>query len=148
MADFVNTDYIVNMDPDIKAQWVNDLRSGEIKQGKTTLCREDTGEMCCLGVLSELAYQAGVVGKESMPDTLVIDREQIEATVTRYGDSSFSLTASVAEWAGVKTEEYDLPTLSGILPFRDSRNVTVYLDVLNDTGFTFDQIADLIECWY
>lgn len=39
------------MNPDIKADWVAALRSGEYKQGQGTLRRGD--KFCCLGVLYE-----------------------------------------------------------------------------------------------
>ncbi len=42
------------MDKELKAKWVAALRSGEYKQGKTFLRREDNS-YCCLGVLLDVA---------------------------------------------------------------------------------------------
>lgn len=41
------------MNKDIKKQWVDALRSGKYKQGKTRL-KTCHGEYCCLGVLCEI----------------------------------------------------------------------------------------------
>lgn len=44
------------MKPEVKKKWVEALRSGSYKQGKSALCRPSaTGEIqyCCLGVLGE-----------------------------------------------------------------------------------------------
>lgn len=46
------------MDKEIKAQWLAALRSGEYAQGAGALSRN--GLHCCLGVLCELAVEAGV----------------------------------------------------------------------------------------
>jgi hypothetical protein len=41
------------MDAEIKRKWVEALRSGEYAQGHQTL-RDETGAMCCLGVLAHI----------------------------------------------------------------------------------------------
>ena len=48
------------MKQEIKQQWATALRSGKYAQGQAYL-RNDRDEMCCLGVLSELAVEAGVI---------------------------------------------------------------------------------------
>jgi hypothetical protein len=40
------------MNPDIKAKWIEALRSGEYKQGACYLRQRD--EFCCLGVLADI----------------------------------------------------------------------------------------------
>ena len=47
------------MKPEIQAEWVAALRSGEYKQG-TGVLRSEANEFCCLGVLCDLAVKAGV----------------------------------------------------------------------------------------
>ncbi len=49
------------LDPELKAKWVEALRSGKFVQGETDLhdCSEDT--YCCLGVLQ------AIVGVEKLP---------------------------------------------------------------------------------
>lgn len=41
------------MNPELKAKWVEALRSGKYKQAKGQLC-DKNGAMCCLGVLREI----------------------------------------------------------------------------------------------
>lgn len=43
------------MNPELKAKWVEALRSGEYTQGRGWLCRE--GKYCCLGVLADLLHE-------------------------------------------------------------------------------------------
>ena len=40
------------MDDKVKAEWIKALRSGEYKQCKELLYRQETGGYCCLGVLA------------------------------------------------------------------------------------------------
>ncbi len=41
------------MDPELKAQWVKALRSGEYRQGRELL-KSSAGAFCCLGVLCDI----------------------------------------------------------------------------------------------
>lgn len=47
------------MDPELKAKWLEALRSGKYEQGRGSLCYD--GKHCCLGVLQD------VVGKDQLP---------------------------------------------------------------------------------
>jgi hypothetical protein len=60
------------MNPEIKASWVEALRSEEYKQGANALHRN--GTFCCLGVLCDLAEKAGVVTSEIEDDPIVYYR--------------------------------------------------------------------------
>jgi len=53
------------MVPEIKAQWVAALRSGEYVKGRNHLQKD--GKFCCLGVLCELAVKAGIVTANPSP---------------------------------------------------------------------------------
>src|SRR6266496_5922598 len=47
-------------------EWVRRLRSGEYKQGQSylvTLRKNKKSTYCCLGVLTEMAYEKGIVAK-------------------------------------------------------------------------------------
>lgn len=115
------------MNADIKAEWVNRLRSGEYEQGRSRLRTGD--KYCCLGVLCEIAVENGVIPEPT------VDYDEIY----RYGggnDNSIStLPETVVDWAGLgdNTE----PTA----PFADD----VQLSVLNDNGCSFEAIANKIE---
>jgi hypothetical protein len=128
------------MNPEIKAQWVAALRSGEYKQGMGMLKTLD-GEYCCLGVLCDLAHKAGATN-------LVTSVSEIHGTIEGYGygpsDNIMSddvmtgeLPEDVQAWAGL--EECN-PAV------KDSVGHGVSLISLNDSeGHTFEQIADAIE---
>ena len=52
------------MNQDIKKIWVDELRSGKYKQGRTRLKQGD--KFCCLGVLCEIAKEFGLAENESI----------------------------------------------------------------------------------
>jgi hypothetical protein len=120
----VESQGVKRMRADVKAQWVAALRSGEYQQGRGLLHYHDgnADRMCCLGVLSHLAYEAEVC-----------DREADEDGEFTYSGSNNYLPYPVVDWAGLDTHN------PGVL--EEPKN----LANLNDAGFTFDQIADLIE---
>lgn len=123
------------MDPTVKAEWVRRLRSGEYKQTfgaleKTAAYTERPG-MCCLGVLSAMAAEAGVC----------------ERTVTRsglgmYGDQDIMAPLDVIDWAGLPVAHGGDVHLD--IPFSLDGTPT-YLSGCNDRGIPFSQIADLID---
>jgi hypothetical protein len=128
------------MDAGIKARWIERLLSGEIEQGRDVLSRAD-GKKCCLGVLCDIAVDAGITEARS---TLGGPDEYYAKTA--FDDfSDTGLPEAVSRWAGlpVSDEAAIINELGGpevwIPAARNS------LAALNDSGLTFDQIADLIE---
>ena len=117
------------MDPIKKAMWVADLRSGDYEQGQGFLCRE--GKFCCLGVLADQAVRAGVIPQPE------------EELVLYYDGEPKLLTTAVRRWAKVPTYVQVLAGGGGCSHWYFGRHET--LASLNDAGFTFDQIADIIE---
>lgn len=110
------------MRKDIADEWVKALRSGKYKQGKQFL---KTGEYyCCLGVLCDISR---------LDKWRVIDHSY-------YLCKNFVLPEKVVEWAGMKSS-----TGSFIDVVDLSRNE---LTELNDSGKTFNEIADIIEKHY
>lgn len=111
------------MIPEIKKQWTAALRSDEFRQGKNGLRRMD-GQHCCLGVLCELhrranpsySWQDGIAGEFDVYDTYIS-----------------ALPESVMLWAGLREQNPKVPHPSG------------NLGQMNDNGFTFAEIADVIE---
>lgn len=118
------------MNADVKARWVNALRSGEYQQTQGSLRRllPDEGSppgFCCLGVLCDLAEQEGLVTSAPINDGFVL-----AYGATRFKESAFLPTA-VMEWAGLLDDSpatYDTTLVS-----------------LNDGGSTFEEIAQVIE---
>ena len=124
------------MNPEIKAQWVAALRSGEYKQGVGYLHRDDT--FCCLGVLCDLAIKAGAPEVE--------ENRHPAGSMSTYNGSELVLPSSVMEWAGLSSsdpilvdESREVNECLPVSEFNDS-GVT-----FNGGGFTFNEIADLIE---
>jgi hypothetical protein len=108
------------MQPEIKQQWIDALRSGEYRQGKYALRRGES--YCCLGVLSELAVKAGV-----------IDQAKPDIIGWIYDQKWHSLPKAVSKWADISASSAT-GTTCGILIN------------MNDGGDrSFEEIADWIE---
>lgn len=84
------------MNPEIKAEWIAALRSGDYTQGAFVL-RSAKDEYCCLGVLCELAVKHEVIAP-AVP-------YESAAGEYKYGDgedwSTATLPKSVQDWAGL-----------------------------------------------
>jgi hypothetical protein len=125
------------MNQEIKAQWTKALRSRKYKQGREALQKD--GKFCCLGVLCELAVEAGVpIKKELNP--------YIPGGINYDGEAAY-VPEVVAEWAGLNTFK----------PKVDFEGWATALDSLNDGDkedsdgpyirkpLGFRKIADLID---
>lgn len=110
------------MNPEVKADWLTALRSGEYPQDRYYLGFK--GKYCCLGVLSELAHKAGVVSREDDP-----------YVGFQYGKAqeSCTLPGEVAEWAKV-SEGTEAHSPQSVLMGMNDRQ-----------GRSFIEIADWIE---
>lgn len=130
------------MNPERKAEWVAALRSGEYSQGQSCL-RSNSGEFCCLGVATDLAAKAGI-GNWVTDD----NGEMIGGPHPVMPGMAVGFREN-----GVKTIEYDTLPLSvaewlGFSKYNNNPYVCSYEDHLasmNDSGYTFEQIADIIE---
>lgn len=132
---------MAKMNPEIKALWVQALRSGAYEQGEgylhQTITDDATGDtvdtFCCLGVLCDLALDNGVN----------MDVTSTGNGLTVYDDRTSFLPYVVQEWAGVTGDgTLGTPielTVNGETIDEDS------LVGLNDGGMTFEQIANVIE---
>ena len=112
------------MKPQIGEMWVAALRSNRFEQGKGALVNATRAKYCCLGVLCELAIQNEVPVKVR----LTSDGEMA------YGDGTAFPPPEVCEWAGLRTESAQLHDAP-----EDS------LALMNDKGFSFAEIANVIE---
>jgi hypothetical protein len=123
-----------NMNDDIKAEWVKRLRDGR-PQIKGAL---DTKEgQCCLGVLSEIAAEAGIVEK------VTLDGDELA-----YDGNSKSLTVGVQKWAGLKGDDgaNALGTIKPRMVQKETgKTYVTCLAEANDAGLTFNEIADIVE---
>lgn len=110
-----------------RAAWVAALRSGDYKQGKGYLANK--GQFCCLGVACELAIKDGVKVKRS-------DRP---SGVKEYDGVTGAMPLPVRQWLGLKYSDGAYKTDNG--SYEESRS----LAGLNDNGYGFEAIAQLIE---
>lgn len=156
----------LRMDPTEKQEWIDALLSGDFEQGKHVL-NYINGGSCCLGVWCEVAK----IPKEEAMELVPINGVRIPMSVWRYGDmSSDGIDApytsatfiprnyGIALYdtrSGMKVSEFfGRDTLFHVdfqgpenfkLDDHRLRNIPINLPVLNDDGFTFAQIADVIR---
>jgi len=126
------------MNPDIKAQWVAALRSGEYRQGKHVLHNVDEDTYCCLGVLCDLAVKAGVITETTEEFNVTVNGD-----ITVYGvngdkldQGGAILPVEVMAWAHLDHANPDAAD--------DDREVSL-ADWNDDMRYTFEDIARLIE---
>lgn len=107
------------MNPEVKAKWLEALRSGRYTQGKGALCCRVNGvqQYCCLGVLCEVLQVPAI--------------SSVGSNFTSYSDADGLLPDIAVRLA--ELNEFD-PVVAG-----------KGLAALNDLGKTFTEIADLIE---
>lgn len=106
---------------DVAKEWVKALRSGDYKQGIHSLHNLDDS-FCCLGVLCDLAVEAGVARESKSGKEIGYEADGFYASL---------LPPSVAKWAGLRT--------------RQGNSFAHSLVYLNDDGRPFTEIADVIE---
>lgn len=123
---------IGSMVPEVRDEWISDLRSGEIPQGDGALRKGDN--RCCLGVLCDQAVRKGVI-----PPPTISHGETYE-----YAGESGLLPPKVAEWAGLDGEDVRINFDGGYDRSHEGR-VGTYLSSANDFGWSFAEIADEIE---
>ncbi len=113
------------MNKDIKTKWVGALRSGDYYQTKETLY--DGNGYCCLGVLCELAVEAGVVELYEG-----FGEHYYRSNLDAEDENSIELPLAVQKWAGFRSAVPNVGHKS--------------LITLNDEdGRDFNYIADKIE---
>jgi hypothetical protein len=124
---------------EIKEQWTAALESGDYAQGKSEL-RTAEDSYCCLGVLCDLAVQAGIAKWERRnfhgSDVQVWFAAPVSGDA-QDSDSTF-LPKFVKEWAGLDDTNPTVPDPTE--PDHKSG-----LAMLNDDGVPFTKIADRIK---
>lgn len=123
------------MNPVIKARWVKALRSGDYQQIRGYLHAND--RFCCLGVLCEV-----------VKNDLDLDINTDPEGRTYYNGEHTYLPFKVVERIGISAT-------GTVIKRRYNANDTLELalggstlSMLNDRGFTFDQIADIIDYFF
>lgn len=103
------------MEKSVKQKWIAALRSGNFKQGRSFL-RDEQDNCCCLGVLLDICG-----AKWSFVDKPLYDVKAYKSDLSDHRMPSLEFDASVG--------------------LRNAGD----LAVLNDSGKSFEQIADWIE---
>lgn len=123
------------MKPEIKAQWVQALRSGEYQQGRGRLVRQGYDnswrEYCCLGVLCELAIKEGVVEQDVNPVLGIVGYRAPGSSIS----VSTYLPETVRQWAEIEASD----------PVAGTYTLSDWNDGTHAAVADFDEIANLIE---
>lgn len=128
----------MEMKQEIKEKWIAALESGEYTQGQRWLKRVDDGVMrqCCMGVLCELAMQAGVKVEEEGESYVMSAFDDVRYSFD--GEDSFP-PDSVRDWAGLPRPRRHN---DGAIAFEPLREVAVWND---RSKMNFYQIAEEIR---
>lgn len=128
----------------VMEMWVTALTSGRYQQGPGALQiigLDGARQFCCLGVLCELAIEAGV-----LPEARV-EEDEVGDKTAYYGQtdeirSDLTLPYSVIEWAGLTECDPNVPWGND----EDDQPVVASMSMLNDTyEQTFDQLAAVVK---
>lgn len=125
------------MKKEIADKWVAALRSGEYKQTTKMLCKIEDGvkSYCCLGVLTDMGINSGV----EIP-TVIECKPNYKMVMYKSTNQHWTygvLPDQISDWAGMRTN-------SGSGSYKLSNNY-FSLWQINDAGYSFQQIADVIE---
>lgn len=134
------------MNAEIKKKWIDALRSGEYKQGKSFLQKHNL--FCCLGVLCDLHSKENDEGfwQEAQPGEtsgglfyglFIDDKKELKYSIHV---SSSSLPPVVIDWANK-----GIPANIVIDKIGEINGNYIALTQLNDSGKSFAEIANIIE---
>lgn len=138
------------------AAWLAALRSGEYEQGRG--CLSDNGKFCCLGVACDIAVKQEMGVWRTVGGCITFVDETMDTDLYNLHDRSNSgtLTRGLAELLGTgEVGEFTVEHIGdvvrdsdGLIAPGENRGLEHWLTALNDEGFTFAQIADLIEYFF
>jgi hypothetical protein len=133
------------MDDVVKAKWIAALRSGEYQQAKGVL--NSTAGMCCLGVLCDIYSKEHAVDWDYRIATVTnIPLELEDKEIGHFLGSPLILTDKVIAWANVDSENPQILGIKKFVTFKGEVTVKpTSLAELNDSGLSFNQIADMIQ---
>lgn len=153
------------MNPQVKAEWIKRLRSGDYKKGQSRLRQEVGGEeqFCCLGVLTDMFFDRSEEEYETSPRSWTRGNPSLGVAYDG-GEGCGMPSRATVMWAGgdvtndivlhvpcplAEHELHDDHDRKWIYSTIDrGYKLTTSLTELNDScQFTFNQIADVIE-WY
>ena len=135
------------MNSELKNEWITALRSGNYTQAVGSLKTVEQGKVshCCLGVLCEIALAKNII------------ESSVRGVDTHYYGDEFEfavLPHVVRDWAGIDqvnpiiilTPELKEKIAERSSTIRNMNDIPIFsLAEFNDAGFTFNEIADLID---
>lgn len=127
------------MHEEIAKKWVARLRDPEAKQAQEILGTPD-GARCCLGVLCDI-YAEEVKGAKWATD----DVSGYQFMDRHWEPSKSYLTTDVMEWAGMAHPSGTLPVHLPTTGKDGSDELSGSLAGLNDGGWSFTRIAEVID---
>lgn len=132
--------------PEIKAAWLTALRSGEYEQGRGALNRG--GKFCCLGVLCDVMVNQFDLNLDvaQEPECDDVCCSEVEKNVISYNENASFPPAEVAEAVFMNRESDSNWGVKSMEAPNREMSYTLY--ALNDNGFSFAEIADVIEEQY
>lgn len=119
------------MNKEIAEKWATALESGKYAQGVHAL-RNNREEYCCLGVLCELAVEAGI-----------IEPAVKQGVIYEYAGSHAVLPPKVKQWAEMDTHVGGMTD-----PMNRTRSLTAYndgTDFYEPRKRNFNEIAQIIR---
>lgn len=122
---------------EFRALWVEELRSGNWKQGRNRLGTED-GKFCCLGVACELYIRNGGELKKK-----ILDDKSIEYSSPESDCSSYFFISTTSYLPDVVRLALGLKYAAGLLISKYRNHDS--LEQCNDSGCKFTTIANIIE---
>jgi len=136
------------MNSEVKAKWLQALRSGEYRQARDTLRSPNNG-YCCLGVLCDV-YNKEVGGywqwEHSTSETysFAIEVDGGDGGIT-FDSAETELPLCVMEWAGLDDVNPQVSTPSRTFLDEEGEFTCDTLAGLNDSGKDFNFIAAVIN---
>ena len=129
--------HFTDMNSEVKAKWLEALRSGKYRQSRYRLRSLDNG-FCCLGVLCDI-YTKEVGGSWKLDKAGLSDSYEM---VSDSGHESVTseLPSFVRNWADLEWFNPQVHVAKGECDF-----VPATLAELNDEGRSFKEIADIID---
>lgn len=123
------------MNQEIKKVWLDALRSGQYSQGNGKLY--DGESFCCLGVLCDLHSKITGEGQWTVNDD--INRYYYKPAHPESWSCSEVLPREVVQWAGLNNGN---PSVG---EYSCGNRTYGSIAELNDYGYTFKSLADIIE---
>ena len=133
------------MNQEIKAKWVNALRSGDYEQGQGAL-KNPNGQYCCLGVLCDL-YDKHRMEEFGAESSWTVDTVSLNEYISVLDHSEVGVPPNeVVDWAGLPDNNPEV-----LVDLEDEVGGETYqyelpiAELNDDQGLTFNELADLIE---